>query len=73
MILLDTKTKLSFEVSMGDNFGPISTTLSFTDKPEGTTLITSVKGNAAVQGDSVTFTCRVTGANPAVSAGADPE
>ena len=36
------------------------------DPPEGTTLTTSAASNTAVKGDQVTFTCKVTGANPAV-------
>ena len=46
---------------------PVPAPFSSTDKPEGTTLTTSVAGNTAVQGDSVTFTCKVAGAKPAVS------
>ena len=37
------------------------------DKPEGTTLTTSVAANTVTQGDSVTFTCHVTAAKPQVS------
>ena len=46
---------------------PIPAPSCSTDKPEGTTLTTSVAGNTAVQGNSVTFTCKVSGAKPAVS------
>ena len=46
---------------------PIPAPFSSTDKPEGTTLTTSVAGNTAVQGNTVTFTCKVSGAKPAVS------
>ena len=37
------------------------------DKPEGTTLNTSVAGNTVTQGGSVTLTCHVTAAKPQVS------
>ena len=37
------------------------------DRPEGTTLTTSATANTVTQGDSVTFTCRVTAAKPQVS------
>ncbi|XP_078379477.1 uncharacterized protein LOC144662528 isoform X2 [Oculina patagonica] len=36
-------------------------------KPEGTTLITSAAANTVTQGDSATFTCHVTAAEPQVS------
>ena len=36
------------------------------DPPEGTTLATSAASDTAVEGDQVTFTCKVTGAKPAV-------
>ena len=36
------------------------------DPPEGTTLTTSAASDTAVKGDKVTFTCKVTGAKPAV-------
>ena len=36
------------------------------DPPEGTTLTTSAASDTAVEGDQVTFTCKVTGAKPAV-------
>ena len=41
--------------------------LIFLDKPEGTTLNTSVAGNTVTQGGSVTLTCHVTAAKPQVS------
>ena len=37
------------------------------DKPEGTTLNTSVADNTVTQGGSVTLTCHVTAAKPQVS------
>ncbi|KAL9964823.1 hypothetical protein ACROYT_G028513 [Oculina patagonica] len=37
------------------------------DKPEGTRLTTSAAEDTVTQGDSVTFTCRVTAAKPQVS------
>ena len=36
------------------------------DPPKGTTLTTSAASDTAVEGDQVTFTCKVTGAKPAV-------
>ena len=39
----------------------------FLDKPEGTTLNTSVAGKTVTQGGSVTLTCHVTAAKPQVS------
>ena len=36
------------------------------DKPEGTTLTTSAADNAVTQGESVTFTCHATAAQPQV-------
>ena len=39
----------------------------FLDRPEGTTLNTSVADNTVTQGGSVTLTCHVTAAKPQVS------
>ena len=36
------------------------------DPPEDTALTTSAASNTAVKGDQVSFTCKVTGSNPAV-------
>ena len=44
----------------------ISLSHILSDPPEGTTLTTSASSNTAVEGDQVTFTCKVTGAKPAV-------
>ena len=46
---------------------PLPAPSSSTDKPEGTTLTTSVAGDTAVQGNTVTITCKVSGAKPAVA------
>ena len=44
----------------------ILNTFHLSDPPEGTNLTTSAASNTAVEGDQVTFTCRVTGTKPAV-------
>jgi len=41
--------------------------LKLLDKPEGTTLNTSAADNTVTQGESVTFTCDATAAQPQVS------
>ena len=46
---------------------PIPAISCSTDKPEGTTLTTSVARDTAVQGNTVTITCKVSGAEPAVA------
>ena len=44
----------------------MNNTFHLSDPPEGTTLTTSATSDTAVKGEQVTFTCKVTGAKPAV-------